>query len=178
MKRAGIYYNEERRIMAKSRYEKYIVRRPVPPAHAGPDEGIRAKDWVNTGALVLCDKKLFKGSSSIVEYGMVIGDSPRQIVSGGPQPHTHDYDELFIFLGTDPKDVYNLGAEVEMWLGEGKELEKIIINTSSSLFIPAGLAHLPQIWKNVTRPIIYLLVMFGSTDYVFRPASVEGRPMA
>jgi hypothetical protein len=158
--------------MEKSRYEKYIVRKPLPPEHAGPDEGIKAKDWVNTGALVLCDKKLFKEAGSIVEWGMVTADSGFNMA----KPHTHDYDELFIFLGTDPKDPYDLGADYEIWLGEGEELEKVTINTSASLFIPAGLAHMPHFWKNVKRPVIYLMIMFDSTGYVFKPASAEGRP--
>jgi hypothetical protein len=160
--------------MKESRYEKYIVRKTLPPAHAGPNEGIRAKDWINTGALVLSNHKLFNETNSIVEWGMVTADSGINIAP----PHTHDYDELFIFLGTDPKDPYDLGADYEIWLGEGNEFEKVIINTSGSLYIPSGLAHMPHFWKNVKRPVIYLMIMFDTTDYVFKPASTEGRPTA
>ena len=165
--------------MEKSRYEKYIVRRLEPPAHAGPTEGIRSKDWVNTGALVACDKKLFKEATSIVEYGMVRGDTAQQgIRSGGAQPHKHDYDEVCLYMGTNPDDVYDLGAEAETWLGEGEELEKIVFNTTSSLYRPAGLVHGQMIWRNVRRPVLYILIMFNSTDYVFKPASLEGRPIS
>ena len=59
-----------------SRYEKYIVRKPELPAHAGPKEGIRSDDWINSGSFVLCDSKLFKEAGSIIEYGIVRGNDP------------------------------------------------------------------------------------------------------
>ena len=44
-------------------------------------------------------------------------------------------------------------------LGQGDEMEKILINTSSAVYVPAGLAHFPQIWKNVTRPVMTMVIM-------------------
>ena len=162
--------------MTTSKYEKYIVRKPELPAHAGPNEGIRSRGWVNSGSFVLCDKKLFKEADTIIEYGMIKGERPpKSDTFSGPGSHKHDYDELFAFIGTNPDDVYDLGAECEFWLGEGEEREKVVITTTSSLYIPAGLAHLPQRWSKVTRPVIYLIAALHSTEYIFNPVSLENK---
>jgi hypothetical protein len=34
----------------------------------------------------------------------------------GPQAHAHDFPEILAFFGTNPKDVHDLGGEVELWL--------------------------------------------------------------
>ena len=71
-------------------------------------------------------------------------------------PHAHEFAELLCFLGTDPADIRDLGAEVEICLGE--EGEKHVINTAAVVSIPAGLIHCPLIIKNVKRPIVFLEV--------------------
>jgi hypothetical protein len=43
----------------------------------------------------------------------------------------YDYEEIFLFLGTDTEDTGKLGAEVEFWLGEGNDMEKVVVTTSS-----------------------------------------------
>ena len=62
-------------------------------------------------------------------------------------------------MGTNPEDPNDLGAEVEFWLGEGEETEIIKINTSSLVFVPKGLLHMPLFCRNVKKPI--LLVVIG-----------------
>jgi hypothetical protein len=100
--------------------------------------------------------------------------------SGTLAPHKHDdFDELFLFMGTNPKDVSDLGAEAEFWLGEGEELERVVINTSACVYVPAGLAHFPLTWKNVKRPCVFVVVScspFDPSSQRQEPASLEGRP--
>ena len=74
-------------------------------------------------------------------------------------PHSHEFDEIFVFLGTNRDDPNDLGGEVEFWLGEGEDTEKYTFNTSTCIFVPKGLVHLPMIFKNVQRP--FLLVTVG-----------------
>ncbi len=161
-----------------SRYEKLIVRRPTPPLHEIEPTIINGENFVPTGVRVLCDKELFPETDSIVEYSIIDHDSSLGNRPGGPQPHKHEYSELLVYLGTNPDDPDELGGEIEVWLGEGKELEKITLTTSSSLLIPPGLAHLPLFYKNLYRPITHVLVMFDSTNYDFLPVSREGRPFS
>jgi len=72
------------------------------------------------------------------------------------RPHAHDFVELLCFIGGDPTDVRDLGAEVEVCLGE--EGEKHVIDTATVVSIPAGLIHCPLNIKNVKKPIVFLEV--------------------
>ena len=66
----------------------------------------------------------------------------------GTDAHTHDYDEVIAFIGTNHEDPYDLGAEVEFWM----EDEMHIITRTSLVFVPAGLKHSPLIFRRVDRP--------------------------
>lgn len=72
------------------------------------------------------------------------------------RPHAHDFVELLCFIGGDPTDIRDLGAEVEVCLGE--EGEKHVINTATVVSIPAGLVHCPINIKNVKKPIVFMEV--------------------
>jgi len=72
------------------------------------------------------------------------------------RPHAHEFAEIICFLGGDPTDIRDLGAEVEICLGE--EQEKHIIDTAAVVSIPAGLVHCPLIIRNVTKPFVFLEV--------------------
>ena len=79
----------------------------------------------------------------------------------GPGPHTHDYDEVIAFFGTDLNNPYDLGAEVELWLGD----EQHIINKTSLVFIPAGLKHAPLIFRRVDQPIFHFTTGTGTSFF-------------
>jgi len=167
--------------MAESRYEKYIVRKPaviMEDGQAEVPERIDVEGLVDTGPLILCANKLIKEADSNASFGIISGDTAVGTGPGRLQPHKHDYDELFLFLGTNPKDISDLGAEAEFWLGEGEELEKVVLNTSSSVYVPAGVAHFPLIWRNVKKPVIFVVITCNPpAELILEPASLEGRPM-
>src|SRR4030042_306678 len=73
---------------------------------------------------------------------------PEAAKKRGPGPHAHKYDEVIAFFGTNHDDPYDLGAEVELWLGD----EKHIIKKTSLVFIPAGLKHCPLTFPKGDRP--------------------------
>jgi len=77
-------------------------------------------------------------------------------VSPGPNPgvygaHTHPHDEVIGFIGTNPEDPTDLGAEAELWMDD----EKYIITKSFLAFIPRGLKHCPLTVRDVKRPIFH-----------------------
>lgn len=67
------------------------------------------------------------------------------------EPHTHDFDEILAFFGSNPEDYHDLGGEVELWLGD----EKHILTKSCMVFIPKGLQHNPLIFRRIDRPIFH-----------------------
>jgi hypothetical protein len=160
--------------MAKSKYEKYVMRKP---AIINADymeemlegEKIPLRTPFDTGPMVIFSKNFVPEASTIVEYGIVSGD---MVIGDGSfvSKHKHDYAEIFMFLGTDPKNPRDLGAEVEFWIGEGKDQEKIVFTTSSSIYVPPGLAHFPQIWRNVKRPVFTVVVMPSLKQKKLKPA--------
>ena len=149
--------------MVVSKYEKYIIRRPAIMGKDGKLEfpnRINTEGKVDTGPLVWRSPELMKETNSYVEHGIISGD----VVVGEDRPggieisHKHDnFSEIFLFVGTNPNDPTDLGAEAEFCLGEGEEQEKILINTSSSIYVPPGMAHFPLTWKKVKRPCILVV---------------------
>jgi hypothetical protein len=111
---------------------------------------------------------VLKDADMTIEYGFVMGDVT---IGNGEDflPHKHDYAEIFIFLGTDAKDTADLGAEVEFWIGEGKDMEKVILNTSSSVYIPPNLTHFPQIWRKVRRPVLNMVIIPETDEQLKKP---------
>ncbi len=77
-------------------------------------------------------------------------------------PHSHDRDEVWLFLGTNPEDNKDLGGEIEFWLGEGDEAEKYVITKPSAVLVPAGTVHCPVVYKNIVRPIISLPILMDT----------------
>ena len=72
----------------------------------------------------------------------------------GPEPHTHDFDEILAFWGTNPDDIHDLGGEIEFWL----EDEKHIITKSCLIYVPKGMKHCPLRTTRLDRPIIHFFV--------------------
>jgi hypothetical protein len=83
-------------------------------------------------------------------------------------PHTHDFDEVIGFFGSDPSNVRDLGGEVELWVAG----EKHIITKSCLIFIPRGVEHCPQSINMVDRPIFNFIVGTGK-KYISSAERVE-----
>jgi hypothetical protein len=168
--------------MTESKFEKYIVRKPAVVVRVGDDyidqvpetDAIPALNQVNTGPRVIFSNDLIVNAKTKIEYGYITGDTA---VGNGEDfvPHKHNYEEIFLFLGTDPQDTAKLGAEVEFWLGEGDTLEKVVFTTSSAVYVAPGVAHFPQIWKNVKRPVMTMVIMPTTGERVLEPVPMKGR---
>ena len=106
-------------------------------------------------AMTLLSNALVPGSNLYIETGWVFGmPDPNPHI----QEHTHDYDEIVIHLGTDPKDQEDLGGEIEFMV-DGKPL---ILNKTSCVFVPKGVKHGPLTWKKYWHPHLELTIMVGA----------------
>jgi hypothetical protein len=168
--------------MADSKFEKFIVRKPAVVVRVGDDyvdqipktDLIPVLNEVNTGPRVIFSNELIANAKTKVEYGFILGDTA---VGNGEDfvPHKHNYEEIFLFLGTDPQDTGKLGAEVEFWLGEGEDMEKVVFTTSSAVYVAPGVAHFPQIWRNVQRPVMTMVIMPTTGERNLEPIPLKGR---
>ncbi|MBN2240070.1 MAG: hypothetical protein JW712_09875 [Dehalococcoidales bacterium] len=79
----------------------------------------------------------------------------------GPEQHAHDVDEILGFFSNDPDNPYDLDGEIELWIGD----EKMTLDHSAMVFLPAGVKHCPLILRKVGRPIIHFSVVTGN-EYI------------
>jgi hypothetical protein len=162
--------------VSESKYARYIVREAAALKKVGDEiieaipEGdkMMAPEGIDTGFRVLCSKKLLKDAEVTIEYGFMTEEA-KMGTGEDFHPHKHDYPEIFLFLGTNPKDTADLGAEVEFWIGEGKDMEKVVLNTTSSIYMPPNVAHFPQIWRKVKRPVMTMVIILKKGELLEVP---------
>ena len=80
-----------------------------------------------------------------------------------PFSHSHDFHELLCFIGGNPEDVTDLGAEVSICLGDEKE--EHVFNAATIVSMPPDLKHCPLYVRNVTKPLVFLEVSM-TRDFV------------
>jgi len=139
--------------MTSSKYEKYIITEMKQTLADAPwVHPIRNAGKGQDGRILWLDSEVLPGAfylETVWAYPRNAHEPydkyPQTIV----EPHTHDFDEVLCFFGTNIDDPYDLGAEVELWLGD----EKHIIKKSAIVFIPKGLQHCPLIYRRVDRPM-------------------------
>jgi hypothetical protein len=140
--------------MPESNYRKYIVSRPKQnlvdapwSSEFTPERNVR---------VAFLDSDVVPGAFYVECVWIWPRKGPADPNSdftrkAGTQAHSHDYDEVIAFFGTDFKNPQDLCGEVELWLGD----EKQIITESSLVFVPKGLKHCPLIFRRVEKPIFH-----------------------
>jgi hypothetical protein len=81
------------------------------------------------------------------------------------EPHAHDFEQFYFFLGADFSNVKEFKAEVEFSLGE--EVEKHVITVPTTVHVPIGMVHGPLDFKKVGKPIIFIDTLL-SAQYATR----------
>ena len=71
-------------------------------------------------------------------------------------PHTHDFDQVLLFLGSDMDDLGELAAEIEFCIGD--EMETHMITTSTAVAIPKGVPHMPATINRLDKRFIFMEV--------------------
>jgi len=133
--------------MAERKFEKYIITK-TKSTRTLP--GFR-RERSNVATefqtpLIFLDDKVLKGAF-YVECDWFWKGTDKVNVDA----HTHSFDEVIAFFGTDPDDPEDLCGEVEFWL----EDEKYILTKSCLIFVPKGMKHSPLVIRRVDRPIFH-----------------------
>ena len=127
--------------MTEKKTAKYVISEPVPNKWNFKGD-IKGRSWPHP---VYLDENIIEGCPVSMEISWIF-----QITEPNPNisEHTHDYDQLLMFVGTNPDDPLDLGAELELQL----EGEKHIINKTTAIYIPKGMKHCPITHIRVDRP--------------------------
>jgi hypothetical protein len=128
--------------MAALKYQKYIIETAnVPEAidkmHSQPIDKKSRIIWL--------DDNVVKGASYFTARWYMQPFPDRN------ESHSHDFNEVLGFIGSDWNNPGELNGEIELWLGD----EKYILTKSCVVFIPRGLKHLPLSLLRVDRPILH-----------------------
>lgn len=130
-----------------AKYDKYFITKLMKPGLEMPTKDATRFLWL--------DDEIIKGAF----YMECVWFWPKETwPPGGVEAHTHDFDEIIAFFGTNPKDPYDLGGEVELWI----EDEKHIMTKSFLTFVPAGMKHCPLKIHRVDRPIFHITTGQGA----------------
>jgi len=78
-----------------------------------------------------------------------------------PKPHKHDFTQVLGFISSDPMNIHNFGAIIELYLGEGEEQEQYMITTNTVIAVPTGIYHCPIKVHKVDVPFVFLEVMLN-----------------
>ena len=141
--------------MPKIDYNKLLVRKPAYEIAVGLEDKHKGHQ---VPSMTYMSNALVPGSNTYVEVSWIY-DVPT------PNPyvfeHAHNYDEIVMHIGSDPKDPESLGAEMSIEV-EGQPLA---FDRTTSLFLPKGTKHGPLKWQKVTRPHIEMTIMLGCGDF-------------
>jgi len=134
--------------MAGTKYDKYFVKEPV------LTRGGFFPVVIANGA------KDYEGADFSLRVHYIT--EPGVLVK---EPHAHDFEQFYFFVGADLANIKEFQAEVEFSLGE--EVEKHIITVPTTVHVPVGMVHGPLNFKKVARPIIFIDALL-SAQYATR----------
>jgi hypothetical protein len=122
-----------------NKYDKYVVTIPFHHSPQGP--------LFATGGDILGG----------IELNVIYACAYKTGITGlSTKPHVHNYDEAVFFIGTDPHHFDELGAEVEIAIGE--EQEKHVFDKPTVLVAPKGLFHCPIVTRSIEKPYVCMAV--------------------
>jgi hypothetical protein len=139
--------------VSELKYQKYILTDLVLPEAAQK----RAEEYDKRATRILwLEDFVIEGAPSII-----VSWYWKATEKEGSPAHTHDFDEVIGFIGSDPENPNDLCGEVEFWL----EDEKYMLTKSCLIFAPKGLRHCPLRVIRADRPILFLAFSVSNKYY-------------
>ncbi len=133
--------------MTQTDYEKYMVSDPLREAGTGIKGRI-------SPSMTFMSNDLVKGCDKYIDLSWI-----RQMPD--PNPHTvecsHEYDRIVFYIGSDPFNLEDLGAEIEFYLGG----QCIRSDKTTAVYIKKGVKYGPVTWKSFSRPHLEISIILG-----------------
>jgi hypothetical protein len=148
--------------MADSKYGKYFLKEPWGIANrANPDPD--APVYIGIG-----QQKPVEGWDESMSQVLRPIYKPYLMI---PKAHKHNTAEILYFIGGNPMNFKEFGAEVELTMGEGADEEVHVITKTTWVYLPKNVAHCPLNFKRVDKMIMFGHIMFAPT---FESTCVSG----
>jgi len=110
------------------------------------DTATKAPDSDPIKRVIYLDDRVVPGTF-YVEAVWVVGSIPRS----HPE-HTHDYDEIVGFVGSDMSNPGDLGGEID-FVVDG---EKTTITKTCFIYVPAGVSHGGLCFRKIDKPVFQI----------------------
>lgn len=139
--------------MSGTKYGKYLLKEPWGIDHPGTPPG--APVYIGLGQ----ESPVEGWDEPLTQVLRPIYRAYKMIPAG----HSHPVAEILYFIGGDPMNFREFGAEVDFTIGEGKDAETYTITSTTWVYVPAGLVHCPLDFRIVDKPIMFGHIMFSPT---------------
>jgi len=148
--------------MAERKYEKYFIVKPpsFPAGMKRPPSDLDKLETPRLHHILGLSDRVVAGAIMVNFSWMYAGEDP-----GRMEAHVHPYPEVIGFIGNNPEDPDDLGAEAEIWMDD----EQYIIHSSFMVYVPKGLKHCPLIVRNIKRPVLHFDMQLTEGDYRAAP---------
>jgi len=140
------------------KYDQYVNRHALrPPKYLDPN----SVKHTTMPPMIFWDGDVPANTHQFLEAMWVFADGAGGVTQGRSTHFHKEFDEVFLFLSSDSTNPDGeLGAEIDFTMGEDPDHTELYhFNTSTSVFVPRGVVHLPIYFKQVKRP--FLIVTLG-----------------
>jgi hypothetical protein len=150
--------------MSAKKYEKYIVTEDMRMNFSLPP-GVIKRNQAQRAAGDFLDSFHMLGLNDKIAQGALYFDAVWMTGLHGTHgyqveiQHSHDFDEILGFFGSNRDNYRDLGGEIELWL----EDEQYFITKSCLVFAPKGMNHLPLYFRRVDSPILFFTAGNGTS---------------
>ena len=147
--------------MDQGKYGRYIIEEPKLVTDLANHDFSVASGFTYPDEVYI-DKELCPQADSWLD---IVWIWDKTIPAELPGLHVHPFAEIVLLIGSNPKDLRDLGGEVEWGMGEGEDAERFTLTSTTAIYAPPGLPHGPLIFNRVDRPILNIAIGLGTGDY-------------
>jgi hypothetical protein len=143
--------------MSTGKYDRYLTRDCVKLSKL-------------TDQLMMSTRQLESFGDGKFSLDCVYVTSPRLMIE---KPHQHTFSQYLSFFSANPADANDFDGEVELSLGEERELYRI--TSPTVVYVEAGLFHGPLNFARVGKPILFIdIALTGAYSRVGNPSPEPG----
>jgi len=146
--------------MAELKYEKYFIKGHASPPVRATGDRFGGMDTPKLHHVLGLNSRRIEGAIMMNCSWVLAGEDP-----GKMDAHVHPYPEVIGFIGTNPDDLNELGAEAEIWM----EDEKYTFTETFLVYVPEGVRHCPLIVRDIKRPILHFDLQLTTGDFTAAP---------